>query len=250
MQTNETQEISTETNENTVTDTDVILAEQPPEIETRQEKKHVNKSIIEKIQRFQELAEMLEDPENPNEIQELLADITRHGKWVFEYIGLLEKNASELKEKAKKLTEAAKSQENRAKTYKEYLKTALKAGGFDRFTMDDLVLDLIKQTDYIPKAPASEKDLIAMPDYVETILKWKNAPEIMDWVDHKDKVDRVFEWKIDKIKAEIKAAQKILDAKKSTAEQKEIAQNEINKLSELVREEYKYSLKSKVNKLA
>lgn len=205
-------------------------------------------SIIEKIQKFQDLAESMDEPDE-NEVQELLADITAHGQHVFDWINLLEKNAAELREKARKLGDSARVQENKAKAYKDYLKTALKSAGFEKFPMGDFTLNLVKSIDYLPKSAPTEKDFVSLNEYVDTSFEWKVKPTVMEWVDHKDKVDRNFIWKIDIIKAEIKKHQKTLELKKSTEEQKQHAKNELEKLNEIVRTEEKYVLKTVVNKL-
>lgn len=223
--------------------------EQTETVEPVQEPKPKNRlSIIEKIRHFQELAESLNEPDQ-DEIDALLTDIKEHGHYVFEWIDILEKNASELRDKAKKFAESARIQENKAKAAKDYLKTALKAGGFERFPMGDFTLQLVRSFDYLPKSTACEKDFLANYDYVEPCFKWKGEPSVTDWVEHQDKIDRVFNWKIDTIKAEIKKHQKTLDLKKSTSEQKTEAQAELDKLLDLVRTEEKIMLKTVVNKV-
>jgi hypothetical protein len=212
-------------------------------------KNHEVNSIIEKVERFAELTDSLSDLESPDEVNELLADITRHGKWVFNYIEILERNAIELKEKAKRFTDAAKVQENKAKSYKEYLKTALRAGGFEKFKMDDLTLDLIKVVSYQPKSPATEKDLREHTEFVTTVFKWKTDPTVSDYVDYKEKIDRIFEWKLDRLKAEIKDCIKTINAKKVTPEERQTAQDRLDLLNELVLEQHSYQLRSSVTKV-
>lgn len=217
--------------------------------EPTQEPKQKNRlSIIEKLRNFQELAESLDEPDQ-DEIEALLADIRAHGHYVFEWIEILERNASELREKARKFADSAKTQENKAKAAKDYLKTAMKVGGFEKFPMGDFTLQLIKSMDYTAKTTASEKDFLANYEYVEPTFKWKHEPTVSDWVDHQEKIDRIFQWKIDSIKAQIKAHQKILDLKKTTPEQKTSSQIELEKLLDLVRAEEKFMLKTVVNKV-
>lgn len=214
----------------------------PPQNEVR------NLSIIEKIHNFNKLADSMDDNDQ-DEIEALLKDIQAHGSYVYDWIQLLEKNAQELKDKAKRLTDSARVQENKAKQYKDYLKTALKSAGFEKFPMGDFTLNLVTSFDYTPRTAPSEKDFIAMNEFVDSEFAWKTKPTVMDWVDHKDKIDRNFVWKMDIIKSEIKKHQKTLDLKKSTEEQKELARVELEKLYELVRIEEKYALKTSVNKL-
>lgn len=219
------------------------------EILSEPKKDHDKKSIVFKVQRFQELSELLVEPDYENEVQDLLKDIRSHANWVYEYIEILEDNAERLRERAKMISEAARVQENKAKTYKEYLKTALQVGGFEKFPIGDMVLNLSTVTKYVPKQPATEKDLMINPELVDTKFEWLKEPDVMDWVDNKEKIKRSFEWKLDKIKAEIKACQKVVDSKKSTPEQKDIAASQIDKLSAIVREEYSYTLKITANKV-
>jgi hypothetical protein len=222
------------------------ISETPEPIHEEKPKNRL--SIIEKLRQFQELAESLDEPDQ-GEIEALLANIKKHGHYVFEWIELLEKNASQLREKAKMFADSAKVQENKAKAAKAYLMTALKAGGFERFPMGDFTLQLIKSLDYLPKTTASEKDFLANYEYVEPTFKWKAEPTVSDWVDQQDKIDRIFQWKMDAIKSQIKRHHKTLDLKKSTPEQKIEAQTELDKLLDLVRTEEKFMLKTVVSKV-
>jgi len=212
-------------------------------------KTHENNSIIQKVIQFQRYAEGLDEPERPEEIQELLADIANHAEWVIEFIKRLEINASELKEKAAMFAKSAKTQDNKAKSYKEYLKQALKSGGYEQLAVGDLMLKLSKSVTYKPKAAPTEDDLINMTDFVETKFNWKKDPEALDYLEHKDKVERVFDWKEAMIKAEIKASQKVINSKKSNDIEKAAATKSLEKILPLMDEQHSFKLNVGVKKI-
>lgn len=212
-------------------------------------KTHTQNSIIQKVIQFQRYAEALDEPERPEEIQELLADIGNHAEWVIEYVKLLEKNSKDLKEKAAAFAASAKTQENKAKTYKEYLKQALKSCGYEKLEAGNLMLKLVRSVTYKPKTEPSEADFLAMTDFVETKFNWNREPNAGDFIDDNKKVDRVFTWKESILKAELKAARKIIKTKKSSPEEKAEAQTKIDTLLKVLDEQYSYKLNISVKKI-
>lgn len=161
-------------------------------------------SIVDKVQAFADLADGIREPDDDNEISELLENIEEHGSTIYEYIKLLEADAAELKIRGDKIVSARKVQENKAKRYKQQLKDAMNLAGFSSFTAGDFRVKVSNSKKLQPSRPPNEKDFVNRPELVIPKFSWNREPEASDKLENGDLVETDFAW-------DLKAIGEILD---------------------------------------
>ena len=157
-------------------------------------------SIIEKVQKFADLADGILEPIDENELAELSKDISNHGIKVYDYMKLVEKDSEELKEESERLAKAAKEQKNKAKSLRNYLADAMNKSGFTKMKFGRLSMSIQTRKKLIEKRPPTEKDFLANAYLVVPSYSWSRSPDATDKIKDGSLVSTDFSWDMAKIK--------------------------------------------------
>lgn len=160
-----------------------------------------NLPIHEKIKKFAEAAENLLDEISPEELTELSKDIESSAENIWQYVQLLEADATRLSNIAMLHAETAAKQKKKAARLKDYLKFALKSNGFSKLKAGAIQMSLVERRKAFAKRPALDTDFFASPDFMSVKFAWKSEPTMLTWQDLPEFVIPEFTWDVKKLKA-------------------------------------------------
>lgn len=158
-------------------------------------------SLQEQLKLFSEAADGIRDDVSEAELQELAKNIETNAADLWRYHEIVDEDSKRLYAKAAEYSKAALQQKNKAARIKDFLKFALKQGGFTKAKFGDVKMTLSESRKAVAKRPATDADFYTMPDLCTVEFGWSAKPTLQEWTQYPHLVEPQFDFDVAALKA-------------------------------------------------